>query len=125
MGGLRAPTKDFVQLIAQAKKIIKLMKASILLFLSPFPTRPPTERWIRLSPAFLDQRTFYHIPPQLLRCKFGWLLCAVVDWRPPNAAINFVQKKICPLTGRPKRCDSVLPHRDRPARRLPQLYPIA
>jgi hypothetical protein len=35
MGGLRAPTKDFVQLIAQAKKIIKLMKASILLYFSP------------------------------------------------------------------------------------------
>jgi hypothetical protein len=55
----------------------------------------------------------------------GWLLCAIVDWRPPNAAINFVLFIFCPLTRRPKRCDSVLPHRDRPTRRLPQLYPIA
>ena len=68
---------------------------------------------------------FYRIPLQFLWRKCGWLLCAIIDWWPPNAAINFVLFIFCPLTRRPKRCDSVLPRRDRPASRLPQLYHIA
>jgi hypothetical protein len=126
MGCSTRHAKDIIQILKRAKKIINLMKASILLYFSP--------------PSQLDcpQNDGFAIPQRsstTARSIESPLSCSGV-----NLVGGCVQSLIgghlmprlilfylfcCPLTRRPKRCDSVLPHRDRSAHRLPQLYPIA
>jgi hypothetical protein len=91
MGCSTLHAKDIIQILKPAKKIINLMKASILLYFSPpsqdcpqndgfaFPQRSSTTARSIVSPLSFSGVNVV-----------GCLLCAIVDWRPTNAAINFV-----------------------------------
>jgi len=96
MGGLRAPTKDFIQFITQAKKIINLMRASILFNSLPLPNSPPPERSNITPPALSAGHAFFPIYPPSLPRVFGWLLHSIVDWWPPMTTTNFVFHIFCP-----------------------------
>jgi hypothetical protein len=47
------------------------------------------------------------LPPRV----FGWLLRLFIDWGPPKTTTKFDFLIFCPLFWWPKRCTSVLPHR--------------
>ena len=125
MGCLTRHTKDFIQIIQPAKKIIHLMKASNLLYFSP-PSQldcPQNDGFAFSQRSSTTARSI--VSP--LSCSgvnlVGCCVQSLIGGR--LMPFNFVLFIFCPLTRRPKRCDSVLPHRDRTASRLPQLYPIA
>jgi hypothetical protein len=126
MGCSTRHAKDIIQILKRAKKIINLMKASILLYFSP-----PSQLDCPQNDGFaISQRssTTARSIESPLSCSgvnlVGCCVQSLIGGRLMPRLILFYLF-FCPLTRRPKRCDSVLPHRDRPARRLPQLYPIA
>ena len=107
------------------KKIINLMKAFILFYSLP-PPISTAPRTIKYRPPCVPRRSHVlYYPSPVAFALFGWLLCAIIDWQPPKATTKFGFLIFYPPIRWPKRCDSVLPHRDRLASRIPQLYNIA
>ena len=98
------------------------MKASILFYLTPPPTSTALGAIEYHPPAFPDSRASSLILPPSIPRRFGWLLCAVVNWRLPKAMTNFAFFIFLPQIRWPKRLHGVLPYRHRPARRLSQVY---
>jgi hypothetical protein len=91
MGCSTGHTKDFTQILKPAKKTINLINAAILLIIfSPLPTRSSPEQLNTAPPVFLHGHVSSPISPPLIQRKFGWLLRAVVNWRPPKDTTNFV-----------------------------------
>ena len=98
------------------------MKASILFYLTSPPTLTALGAIEYHPPAFPDSRASSPILPPSIPRRFGWLLCEVVDWRPPKVTTNFAFFIFLPQIRWPKRLHGVLTYRHRPARRLSQVF---
>ncbi len=84
-------TKDFTKILKLAKKTINLIKAAILLnIFSPLPTQSSPEQLNTAPPVFLRGHVSSPIYPPSIQRKFGWMLRAVVNCRPPKGTTNFV-----------------------------------
>ena len=66
------------------------MKHLFYVILYLLQTRPPQNDQIQTPPAFPNGHASSPIPPSLRPRLFGWLLHAVVDWRPPKPTTNFM-----------------------------------
>jgi hypothetical protein len=122
MGCSTGHTTDFVQILKPAKKKINLIKAAILFYILPLPNSIAPRTIEYHSPCVPRRSRILSYPPPSIKHKFGWLLRAVVDWRPPKATTNFVILIFCPEFRWPKRLNSILPYRRRPAHHLSVLY---
>ena len=84
MGSLMQHTKDFIQILQMVKKIINLMKAFILFYSLPPPTST-APRTFKYRPPCVPRRSHVlYYPSPVAFALFGWLLCAIIDWRPLN-----------------------------------------
>ena len=123
MDCLTRHTKEFIQILKPASKIITLMAASILFYSLPNPnTTAP--RSIKYCFPCVSRRTCILCYPFHIVLTLFWLVCAIVNWRTPKATTNFILLIFCPKICRPKRCDSRLPYCHRPARHHPKIYSI-
>jgi len=83
-GQFDAAYEGFIQTLQMVKKIINLMKAFILFYSLPPPTLT-APRTIKYRPPCVPRRSHVlYYPSPVTLALFGWLLCAIIDWRPLN-----------------------------------------
>ena len=120
MGCLTRHTKDFIQRLKRATKIIHLIKASILYY-SLNPPNSTAPRTIKYRPPCIPRRSHFLSYPFPFASASDMVGCCVL--RSIGGCLNHDEFQLIlflpPIHRWPKSCNSFPPHRRRPARRLP------